>query len=219
MQYTVSGRMQFKDGCYLFTFVCSTVKPSCVLTSLFSSLCLSFHDVKVRSSSNFSLWKTIRKAIETSVDTVHTAYFSKRFWRVGYLLGGIGWVTARLRKILRGFLERRWSKISKRQLSEPPTAWFWEGWIWNKVEHTTSLDWCGPLIHHTEPNETLFHLLIISCHVKCTPTHSLDIINCWHHNIWSYAACFESILYLFVDGQCHVGHNRIFVLQSLLKSQ
>ena len=30
------------------------------------------------------------------------AAFSKRFWRVGYLLGGIGWVTAICRKILWG---------------------------------------------------------------------------------------------------------------------
>ena len=46
------------------------------------------------------------------------AAFSNRLWRVGYLLGGVGWVTANCRKILWGVFERRRSKISRRQLSK-----------------------------------------------------------------------------------------------------
>ena len=54
--------------------------------------------------------------------------FSKRFWRVGYFLGGVGWVTPEYREMLWGFFERRRSNMSRRWLSEPTTAWFWEGW-------------------------------------------------------------------------------------------
>ena len=48
--------------------------------------------------------------------------FSKRFWRVGCSLGGVGWGTPEHRK-----MGAYW-KISRRRLSELPTAWFWEGW-------------------------------------------------------------------------------------------
>ena len=44
--------------------------------------------------------------------------FSKRFWRVSCLLGGLGRGTPECRKMLWGHIEKRWSKISRRQLSE-----------------------------------------------------------------------------------------------------
>ena len=54
--------------------------------------------------------------------TVHCTAFSKILWRVGYMWGGVGWVTPECRKIIWGPFERRQSKTSRRWLSK-----FWEG--------------------------------------------------------------------------------------------
>ena len=64
----------------------------------------------------YSLWTAFSKPSprNTSGQLQHTCIknpaFSTRFW-IGYLLGGIGWMTATCRKILWGL----WT-------------WFWEGW-------------------------------------------------------------------------------------------
>ena len=78
--------------------------------------------------------------------TTYSSAFSKRFLRVGYLLGGVGWVPSDCRKLLQGVFERTWLTIS-RQLSVPLTTWLWEGWHLLTYQlptyDLTTYDFCG----------------------------------------------------------------------------